>query len=235
MLMGLSLTGIAAFATANTSLRDLFFAYNAPANMYALTLLGMIAVFAPIALVFFLSFRVQRMSLQTAQTTFWIYSSLMGISIASILLNFTGESVARVFFITAATFGAMSLWGYTTKRDLSGWGSFLFMGLIGLIIASVVNIFLVSTMMHWIISVVGVLVFTGLTAYDTQQIKESYHVNDDGPGTGSLRGFGRAPSAPSGSNCVSLPARCGRRGRSGAGRVREGLHPHGNVPRGSPL
>ncbi len=180
MLMGLGLTGIAAFATANTALRDIFFAYNPTAGMYGLTLLGMVAIFAPVAFVFFLSFRIQRMSLATAQGTFWAYSALMGISIASVLLNFTGESVARVFFITAATFGTMSLWGYTTKRDLTGFGSFLFMGLIGLLIAMVVNIFLGSTMMQWIISVVGVLIFTGLTAYDTQIIKESYYVGDDG-------------------------------------------------------
>jgi len=184
MLMGLGLTGAMAFATANTPLRDLFFAYNAQANAYGLTLLGMIAIFAPLGLVFFLGFRLQRMSLQAAQTTFWAYAGLMGISVASVLLNFTGESVARVFFITAATFGAMSLYGYTTKRDLSGFGSFLFMGLIGLIIASVVNIFLVSTMMHWIISVAGVIIFTGLTAYDTQQIKENYYVGDDGSVSG---------------------------------------------------
>ena len=181
MLMGLALTGVTAFATANVpQVRDLFFAYSPAANAYGLTMLGMIAIFAPLGLVFFLGFRLNRMSLQGAQTTFWVYAGLMGISIASILLNFTGDSVARVFFITAATFGAMSLYGYTTKRDLSGFGSFLFMGLIGLIIAMVVNMFLHSTMMQWIISVIGVLIFTGLTAYDTQSIKENYYVSDSG-------------------------------------------------------
>jgi uncharacterized protein len=176
MLLGLGLTGLTAFATANTALGNLFFSYNEAANAYGPNLLGWVAIIAPVGLVFYLSFRVHKMSFAKAQTVFWIYAGLMGISIASILLNFTGASVARVFFITAATFGAMSLYGYTTKRDLSGFGSFLFMGLIGIIIASVVNMFLVSTMLHWIISIVGVLVFTGLTAYDTQRIKETYDV-----------------------------------------------------------
>jgi FtsH-binding integral membrane protein len=176
MLLGLGLTGLVAFATANTPLGTLFFSFDPARGGMAPNLLGWAAIIAPIGLVFFLSFRIQRMSFAAAQTTFWVYAGLMGVSIALILWQFTGASVARVFFITAATFGAMSLYGYTTKRDLSGFGSFLFMGLIGLIIASVVNIFLASTMMQWIISVVGVLVFTGLTAYDTQRIKEAYDV-----------------------------------------------------------
>ena len=180
MLVGLGLTGATAWVTANTSLRDLFFQYIPQANAYGLTMLGMIAMFAPLALVLFISFRIARMSVGAAQTTFWVYAGLMGISLASILLNFTGESVARVFFITAATFGAMSLWGYTTKRDLTGFGSFLFMGLIGIIIASVVNIFLHSSMLMFVVSVAGVLIFTGLTAYDTQNIKEMYYAGDDG-------------------------------------------------------
>lgn len=177
MLGGLALTGATAFLTAETALRDVFFTEAAP-GVFAVNMLGMIAIIAPLALVFYLSFRVSRMSLARAQTTFWIYAGLMGISMASILLNFTGMSVARVFFITAATFGAMSLYGYTTKRDLSGWGSFLFMGLIGIIIAAVVNWFLASTMLYWIISVAGVIVFVGLTAYDTQKIKEMYYEGD---------------------------------------------------------
>jgi len=143
-------------------------------------MLGWIALFAPLGLVFFLSFRIAHMSLATAQTTFWIYAALMGIGLAPVLLLYTGASVAQVFFVTAATFGAMSLWGYTTKRDLTGFGSFLFMGLIGIIIASLVNFFLQSGTMQLVISIIGVLVFTGLTAYDTQQIKESYYVSDDG-------------------------------------------------------
>ena len=180
MLMALALTGATAWVIANTSLASLFFAMNPTTHVYGLTVLGMVGVFAPLAFVIFLSFRIQQMSLATAQITFWLYSAVMGISIASILFAFTGESVARVFFITAATFGAMSLWGYTTKSDLSGWGSFLFMGLIGIIIASVVNIFIASSMVQWLVSVIGVLVFVGLTAYDTQRIKENYAVGDDG-------------------------------------------------------
>jgi FtsH-binding integral membrane protein len=139
-----------------------------------------VVLLAPLGLVFFLSWRIQQMSFAAAQTTFWVYAGLMGIGLTPILMLYTGASVAQVFFITAATFGAMSLWGYTTKRDLSGFGSFLFMGLIGLIIASLVNMFMQSSMMQWVISVVGVLIFTGLTAYDTQSIKETYYVGDDG-------------------------------------------------------
>lgn len=178
MLLGLALTGAMAWVTVNTPLGGLF--YQQTAAGYQMLPLGWIALFAPLGLVFFLSFRIAHMSLATAQTVFWAYAGLMGISLAPILLMYTGASVAQVFFVTATTFGAMSLWGYTTKRDLTGFGSFLFMGLIGILIASVVNIFLQSGMMSLVISIIGVLVFTGLTAYDTQQIKESYYVSDDG-------------------------------------------------------
>ena len=178
MLLGLALTGATAYAAIATPLGALFFQQTAAG--YSLSMLGWIALFAPLGLVFFLSFRIAHMSLATAQTTFWIYAALMGIGLAPVLLLYTGASVAQVFFVTAATFGAMSLWGYTTKRDLTGFGSFLFMGLIGIIIASLVNFFLQSGTMQLVISIIGVLVFTGLTAYDTQQIKESYYVSDDG-------------------------------------------------------
>jgi hypothetical protein len=124
------------------------------------------------------------MSLQAAQISFWAFAALMGASISSIFLVYTGESMARVFFITAAAFGGLSLWGYTTGRDLSGWGSFLFMGLIGIIIASLVNLFIGSTALQFAVSVIGVLIFAGLTAYDTQQIKEMYSANEDGTVTG---------------------------------------------------
>jgi FtsH-binding integral membrane protein len=143
-----------------------------------------VVIFAPLALVFFLSFRVDKMSVGAAQLTFWIYAALVGVSLAVLLMVYTHTSIARVFFISAASFGALSLWGYTTQRDLSGWGSFLFIGLVGIILASVVNIFVASSMLQWIISCVGVLVFAGLTAYDTQQIKEMYDVNDDGTAAG---------------------------------------------------
>ena len=135
---------------------------------------------APLGLVFFLSARINSMSLSAAQISFWAFAALMGASISSIFLVYVHQSIAQVFFISAAAFGALSLWGYTTKRDISGWGSFLFMGLIGIIIAMVVNLFLGSGALQFAISVIGVLVFAGLTAYDTQQIKEMYSANDDG-------------------------------------------------------
>jgi FtsH-binding integral membrane protein len=177
MAVGLGLTGIAAVAT-----------FMAAVDNGQLTAFGQflfassfrwVVVFAPLALVLFLSFRVQNMSVAAAQLTFWIYAALVGVSFASLGLVYAHESIARVFFITAASFGGLSLWGYTTKRDLTGMGSFLFMGLIGLILASVVNLFLQSTAMQFVISVIGVLVFAGLTAYDTQRIKEMYFEADD--------------------------------------------------------
>jgi FtsH-binding integral membrane protein len=138
-----------------------------------------VVMLAPLGFVFFLSAKIQTMKLSTAQLTFWAFAVIMGLSFASIFLAFTGASIARVFFITAGTFGAMSLYGYTTKRDLSGMGSFLFMGLIGVLIAMVVNIFLQSSALQFAVSVIGLLVFVGLTAYDTQRIKEMYHELDD--------------------------------------------------------
>ncbi len=135
---------------------------------------------APLGMVFFISARIGSMSVSGAQTAFWVFAGLMGISLSSVFLVYTHGSIARVFFITAAMFGALSLFGYTTKRDISGWGSFLFMGLIGIIIAMLVNIFLASSALQFAISVIGVLVFAGLTAYDTQQIKEMYYQGDDG-------------------------------------------------------
>lgn len=181
MLVGLGLTGVVAWIVATVpQVQALFFQVNPANGAYGLSGLGWIALLAPLGFVLFLSFRIQQMSFATARMTFWAYAALMGVSLTPILLLYTGASVARVFFITAATFGAMSLWGYTTKRDLTGFGSFLFMGLIGLVIASVVNIFLGSSQMQWIISVAGVGIFTGLTAYDTQNIKEMYYVGDDG-------------------------------------------------------
>jgi len=133
---------------------------------------------APLGLVFFLSARINSMQASTAQTVFWVYSGLVGLSISYIFMVYTGASITRVFFITAGAFAGLSLYGYTTKRDLSGMGSFLVMGLIGLIIASVVNIFLASTGMQFVISVLGVLIFAGLTAYDTQAIKAIYLESD---------------------------------------------------------
>ncbi|UMY17203.1 Bax inhibitor-1/YccA family protein [Methylobacterium organophilum] len=133
-----------------------------------------VLMLAPLAFIFVFSFRMDRMSSVSARTMFWAFAAVMGASMSTLLLVFTGASVVRVFFITAATFGALSLYGYTTKRSLSGMGSFLIMGVIGLVIASLVNIFLASSALQFAISVLGVLIFAGLTAYDTQKLKEMY-------------------------------------------------------------
>ncbi|BCX16953.1 MAG: membrane protein [Geminicoccaceae bacterium] len=165
MGLGLAITGLTAFVVATS-----------PPLMAAIfgTPLKWVVMLAPLAFVFFLSARVSRMSVSAAQLAFWAFAIVMGLSMASIFLVFTGTSIARVFFITAATFGAVSLYGYTTKRDLSQFGSFLIMGLIGIVIASLVNLFLGSSALQFAISVIGVLVFTGLTAWDTQRLKEEY-------------------------------------------------------------
>ena len=139
-----------------------------------------VIMLAPLGVVFYMSFGIRKMSATKAQGTFWIFAALMGASLSSIFLIYTGASITRVFFITAGTFGAMSIYGYTTKRDLTKLGSFLMMGLIGIIIASIVNIFMKSTMMYFVISILGVLIFVGLTAYDTQKIKNMYLVSDSG-------------------------------------------------------
>ena len=147
-------------------------------NMLFNSGLSFVIMLAPLGFVFYLSARINKMSTTSAQITFWLFASIMGLSLASIFVQFTHSSIARVFFITAGTFGAMSLYGYTTKRDLTKLGGFLFMGLIGVIIASIVNIFFQSGMMAFVISVIGVLVFVGLTAYDTQNIKNMYYGGD---------------------------------------------------------
>ena len=138
-----------------------------------------VVILAPLAAVFFLSFRIQNMSVAAAQTTFWVYAGLVGLSLSTIFLVYTGTSITQTFFATAAAFGALSLYGYTTKRDLSPVGSFLVMGVIGLVIAMLINIFLQSSALAFAISAIGVLVFAGLTAYDTQRIKEMYYEGDD--------------------------------------------------------
>ena len=165
MGLGLVMTGLVAFAVAAT-----------PALYQPIfgTPLKWLVMLAPLGFVFFLSFRIHAISAATAQAVFWAFCAVMGLSLASIFLVFTGTSIARTFFITAAMFGAMSLYGYTTKTDLSKLGSFLFMGLIGIVLAVIVNIFLASSALQFVIAVVGVIVFTGLTAYDTQNIKEQY-------------------------------------------------------------
>src|SRR6266403_5037279 len=164
MASGLALTGIVAYAAAASG-----FYYQ-----IAGTPLLWVVMLAPLGLVFWLSAGIDRMSAGTAQLIFWVYAGLMGLSLASVFLVFTGASIARVFFISAGTFAAMSLYGYTTKRDLAQFGSFLMMGLIGIIIASLVNMFIGSTALQFAISVIGVLVFVGLTAWDTQRIRDMY-------------------------------------------------------------
>jgi FtsH-binding integral membrane protein len=139
-----------------------------------------VVMLAPLGVVFYMSFGIKNMSAAKAQTTFWVFAALMGASLSSIFLIYTGASITRVFFITSGTFGAMSIYGYTTKRDLTKLGSFLMMGLFGIIIASIVNMFMKSTMMYYVISILGVLIFVGLTAYDTQKIKNMYLASDSG-------------------------------------------------------
>jgi uncharacterized protein len=168
MAAGLALTGIVAYGAVVTGV------YQAIVG----SILFYVVLFAPLLLVMLLSFRVQKMSLGAAQLTFWAYAALMGLSLAGIFLVYTGASIARVFFITGATFAAMSLYGYTTRTDLSRFGSFLMMGLIGIIIAGIVNIFVASSALQFAISVIGVIVFVGLTAWDTQAIKEMYFEGD---------------------------------------------------------
>src|SRR3984893_16289196 len=168
MAGGLALTGIVAYTAAASGF------YEAIAG----TPLIWIVMLAPLGFVLVLSFGIQRMSAGTAMLLFWLYAAVMGLSLGSIFLVYIGTSIARVFFITAATYGAISLYGYTTRSDLSGFGSFLLMGLIGIVIASLVNVFVGSTALQFAISVMGVLLFVGLTAYDTQRIKEMYLESD---------------------------------------------------------
>jgi len=168
MAGGLALTGIVAYAAAASGF------YQSIAG----TPLIWIVMLAPLGFVLTISFGIQRMSAGTAMLLFWLYAAVMGLSLGGIFLVYTGTSIARVFFITAATYGAMSLYGYTTKTDLSGFGSFLIMGLIGIVIASLVNIFIGSNTLQFVISIIGVIVFVGLTAYDTQRIKEMYLESD---------------------------------------------------------
>lgn len=185
MASGLALSGIFAALVANTSLINVFFS-QAPGGYWHLNMVGWIMAIGTLGLVFFMSARINALRFATAQILFWTYASLMGITLSNVLLNYTGASVTRVFFITAGTFAAMSLYGYTTKRDLTGWGNFLMMGLIGIIIAVVVNVFLQSPALYFAISVIGVLVFVGLTAYDTQSIKNQYSEFHDDETSGKL-------------------------------------------------
>ena len=191
MASGLVLTGIVAYAIANTSLINAFYPLvQTPfGTVRHASALAMISIFAPLAFVLVLSMGVNRMSRTTAQTLYWLFCAAMGASLTNIFLIYTSESIVRVFFITAATFAGMSLYGYTTKTDLTRFGSFLMMGLFGIIIAGLVNIFLHSSGLQFAISVIGVVVFTGLTAYDTQRIKATYvqYAYAEGPDAAAKR------------------------------------------------
>ncbi|WP_276119811.1 Bax inhibitor-1/YccA family protein [Pararhizobium qamdonense] len=182
MALGLAITGIAAFAAFQFAFAD--GQLTAFGQAIYVSPLKWVVMLAPLALVFYMSFRINSMSVSAAQTTFWVYAGLMGLSLSSIFLIYTGQSITQTFFVTAASFGALSLYGYTTKRSLSGMGSFLMMGLFGLIIASIVNIFLASSALDFAISAIGVLIFAGLTAYDTQKIKEMYFEEEGAEATG---------------------------------------------------
>ncbi|WP_374656013.1 Bax inhibitor-1 family protein [Dongia sp.] len=167
MAGGLGLTGGIAYAVFRS-------AEFAPAFFEAVIRNNLVLMLGALGVAFFFSFRIHAIQAGTAKALFWVYAAILGLGLAPIFMLYTGESVARTFFVTAGTFGAMSLWGYTTKRDLTGMGNFMLMGLFGIILASVVNIFLASSGLQWAISLLGVVIFTGLTAYDTQKIKEMY-------------------------------------------------------------
>jgi uncharacterized protein len=181
MAAGIAVSGIAAYATVMAATTN---GAIGAAGRQSLTPLGQmlyttplryVLMFAPLAFVLLLSFRVYKMSVAGAQIAFWSFATIMGVSLSSILLIFKLGSITSVFFTTSAAFAALSLYGYTTKKDLSGWGSFLIMGVVGLFIASIVNIWLASSALQFAISCLGVLIFAGLTAYDTQQIKDGYY------------------------------------------------------------
>ena len=175
---GLAITGAAAYGTFHAAV-DATGALTPFGNAVFVSPLKWVLILAPLAMVMLLSFRIEKMSVSAAQLTFWAYAALVGVSFASLGLIYTAASIAQVFFITAGAFGALSLYGYTTKRDLAGLGSFLFMGLMGLILASLVNLWFQNGMMGMVLSAISVLIFTGLTAWDTQQIKEMYYEADD--------------------------------------------------------
>ncbi|MBS0524603.1 MAG: Bax inhibitor-1/YccA family protein [Proteobacteria bacterium] len=175
MASGLALSGIVAFALfSSTELASLFFQVTPDGRVAGLNILGWVAILAPLGLLLLTGFRAAQMSVGAIQAVYWAVTALMGVSLSLLLFRYTGASVARTFFVTAAAFGGLSLYGYTTKRDLSAFGKFLFMGLIGIILAGLVNMIWPSGTMTFVISVAGVLIFSGLIAYDTQTIKEQY-------------------------------------------------------------
>ena len=174
MASGLVLSGIVAFSLfSSPALAALFFEVQA-GRVVDLNILGWVAILAPLGLLMLTSFRAAQMSVGAVRAVYWAVTALMGVSLSLLLFRYTGASVARAFFVAAAAFGALSLFGYTTKRDLSAFGKFLFMGLIGIIVAGLINMFWPSDTMTFIVSVAGVLIFSGLIAYDTQRIKAQY-------------------------------------------------------------
>lgn len=180
MAGGLCITALASYLIMNTpALLKLFFTISAN-GVVGLSGLGWLAMFAPFIMVFAFSWVLSRGSLAQVQGVYWGYAALMGVALTPILLAYTGSSVARIFLVTAATFGGMSIYGYTTRKDLTSMGSFMIMGLWGIIIASIVNIFLKSSGLDFALSILSVIIFTGLTAYDTQKIREIYAESDVG-------------------------------------------------------
>lgn len=174
MASGVLLTGIVALLVAsNEALLSAFFSVSADGRVGP-TILGWIAMLSPLAIILVMNFGINRLSESTMKLTFFGFAALMGVSMSTIFLRYTGASIAQTFFITAATYGALSLWGYTTKRDLSGMGRFLIMGLVGILIAMIANIFIQSGPLQLAVNILGVLIFAGLTAYDTQRLRELY-------------------------------------------------------------
>ncbi len=194
MVLGLAITGLVALGTymlATTTGVNGRIALTPIGQALYVSPLKWVVMLAPLAFIFFFSFRMDRMSASAARTTFLAFAAVMGASLSTLLIRYTGASIVQVFFITAAAFGALSLWGYTTKRSLSAMGSFLIMGLFGLIIASLVNLFLASSALAFAVSVIGVLIFAGLTAWDTQRLKEMYvYGNFDGETATKVSIFG---------------------------------------------
>jgi len=189
MAAGVAFTGLVAYLIANLAVTtDPSLAVATLGNGKLLTSLGKtlysppmnyVLMFAPLAFVLVLSFGIHKLSTAATHLAFWAFAAVMGVSISSIFLIYTGASITQIFFVTAAAFAGLSLWGYTTKKDISGWGSFLIMGVVGIIIAAIVNIWLQSGALQFAISCITVLVFAGLTAYDTQRIKDTYMVIRD--------------------------------------------------------
>lgn len=189
MTLGLAITAISAFAVLTIpTLTNMMFVTDAYGHYMGLTGFGWLISFAPLGISLYFAFGYNRISASNAQMLFWIYAMLVGMSLAPLGLIYTGTSIARTFFVCSAMFGGMSLYGYSTGKDLTALGSFLFMGLIGLVITSVINIFLKSPAIEYAMSVIGVIIFTGLIAYDTQKLKALYYQGGEGAGKVGIMG-----------------------------------------------